>query len=143
MIPTGKGHYDAAIPAFKHSKVDRTNAIASIKSCRCGINKKSAATESCKPCLIYTTRCKRYKESRPCNALCQCVSCTNPQGQKLQHSKDEKRITRQHPLQVENQRANDLLKIEVRLCQKQSGPTLERSSPMNYAPLYWINPPIK
>ena len=101
MIPTGKGHYNAAIPAFKYSKVNRTNAIASIKSCRCGINKKSAATESCKPCPIYTTRCKCYKESWPCNALCQCVSCANLHGPRLQHSKDEKRVRRQHLLQVE------------------------------------------
>lgn len=97
---TGKGHYDAAIPAFKHPKVDRTNAIVS-KSCRCGVNKKSATTKSCKPCPIYTTRCKCYKESRPCNALCQCVSCANPHGQRLQHSKEDERVRRKHPLQVE------------------------------------------
>ena len=85
MIPTGKGHYNAAIPAFKYSKVDRTNAIASIKSCRCGINKKSAATESCKPCPIYTTQCKCCEESWPCNALRQCVGCASLHGQRLHH----------------------------------------------------------
>ena len=131
-----------AIPAFKHSKVDRTNAIASIKSCRRGINKKSAATESCKPCPIYTTRCKCYKESWPCNALCQCVSCANLHGPRLQHSKDEKKVRRQHLLQVEIPKSKRFAE-DRGFFQKQSGPTLKQSSSMNYAPLYWINPPIK
>ena len=93
---TGKGHYDAAIPFHK---LNRTNLVSS-KNCTCGVNKKSTTTEFFNPCLIYTKRCKCYKESRPCNAWCQCVCCANPFGQRIQYSKDDKRV-RKHSLQVE------------------------------------------
>ena len=98
--PSGPGHYDAAIPCHKKSTPD-SQEDSKPKSCRCGANKTNVSTQSCKPCPIYTTRCKCYKSSQPCTTLCGCTNCDNPYGSRPPPSHSGKRIRRKHDLQMD------------------------------------------
>ena len=74
------------------------------------------------------------------------MHCANVSAVQIRIDKDCNilKMKKEHPLQVEIPEikwfAEDRGEI---LCQKQSGPTLKQSSSMNYALLYWINPPMK
>ena len=54
------------------------------------------------PNAVYMTRCKCYKNSKPCTSLCRCVNCSNPSGARILHSERTRtRTKRKHHFQVD------------------------------------------
>ena len=66
-----------------------------------GVVRTRPSTQSCKPCPIYTTRCRCYKGSQLCTTLCGCTNCENPYGSKPPPSHGDKRTRRKHDLQMD------------------------------------------
>ena len=81
---SGLGHYDTAIPCHKPSYAESSEDTPI--RCSCGVNKKISTKESCMPNAVYMTRCKCYKSSKPCTALCRCIGCSNPNGARIPYS---------------------------------------------------------
>ena len=92
------GHYDAAVPCHK---MGAPTSNSKSNSCRCGANKTNASAKSCMPSAIYTTRCKCFKASQPCTALCKCTNCDNPYGPRPPPLQGDQRSRRKHPLQID------------------------------------------
>ena len=93
-----EGHYDAAVPCHK---MGAPTSNSKSNSCRCGANKTNASAKSCMPSAIYTTRCKCFKASQPCTALCKCTNCDNPYGPRPPPLQGDQRSRRKHPLQID------------------------------------------
>ena len=98
--PRGPGHYDAALPYKCTNGPPHTvsEVPQSQTSCNCGVNKKHPVT-SCAPNPVYSSRCKCYKQSKPCNSLCHCKSCSNPYGVKPCKQEGPTRQRRRHSMQ--------------------------------------------
>ena len=92
-----EGHYDAAVPCHK---MGAPTSNSKSNSSRCGANKTNASAKSCMPSAIYTTRCKCFKASQPCTALCRCTNCDNPYGPRPPPLQGDQRSRRKHPLQI-------------------------------------------
>ena len=99
--PRGPGHYDAVIPYSCTSGVAHTaSKVTTIPkvSCNCGVNKKFPIT-SCAPNPVYSSRCKCYKQSKPCNSSCHCKNCSNPHGVRPCKQEYSTRQRRRHSMQ--------------------------------------------
>ena len=79
--PVGSGHYDAALP-FNNLVDQKVKKCSTYTCCSCGVNSTDHTRKSCTHLPHYNTRCKCYKELRPCLSTCRCKNCANPHGKK-------------------------------------------------------------
>ena len=97
---SGLGHYDAATPC--HNLSQKQSNQDTLIRCSCGVNTKDSVNQSCIDNAVYMTRCKCYKNSKPCTSLCRCVNYSNPSGARIQHSEGTRtRTKRKHHFQVD------------------------------------------
>ena len=103
----GAGHYDAALPFYKHpiTQIPQTPPSSSlILRCSCGINTDSQGRKSCISLPHFATCCRCCKQLQSCSSLCHCKNCANPYGIKCTTEAaagKRKHKHRPHSLQVQ------------------------------------------
>ena len=93
-------HYDAVVKVYNTSPSSGSPNKSLQVHCSCGINKKDD-TKSCCPSPIYSSRCKCFNLSQPCNSLCRCKNCNNSNGKRPPSKKTMKRNRQPHSSQME------------------------------------------